>query len=126
MRVVADSSVLIDILRGDASATRVLSDHVRAGDEVWGIVITRTEVLAGMRSAERRLTEQLLAQPLWLEVDAELADHAGELARTHRRSHPGIGLADYLIAAGVQRLGARLLTRNVKHFPMLPDLAPAY
>jgi predicted nucleic acid-binding protein len=126
MRVVADSSVLIDILRGDASATRLVSDHVRAGDEVWGIVITRTEVLAGMRSAERRLTEQLLAQPLWLEVDAELAHRAGELARTHRRSHPGIGLADYLIAAGVQRLGARLLTRNVKHFPMLPDLAPAY
>jgi predicted nucleic acid-binding protein len=126
MRVVADSSVLIDILRGDASATRLVSDYVRAGDEVWGIVITRTEVLAGMRSAERRLTEQLLAQPLWLEVDAELADRAGELARTHRRSHPGIGLADYLIAAGVQRLGARLLTRNVKHFPMLPDLEPAY
>ncbi len=75
---------------------------------------------------ERKLTEQLLDQPLWLEVDAELADHAGKLARTHRRSHPGIGLADYLIAAGVERLGARLLTRNVKHFPMLPDLEPAY
>ena len=126
MRVVADSSVLIDILRGDASATRLIGDHVRAGDEVWGIVVTRTEVLAGMRSAERKLTEQLLDQPLWLEVDAELADHAGKLGRTHRRSHPGIGLADYLIAAGVERLGARLLTRNVKHFPMLPDLEPAY
>ena len=48
MRVVADSSVLIDILRGDASATRLIGDHVRAGNEVWGVVVTRTEVLAGM------------------------------------------------------------------------------
>lgn len=126
MRVLADSSVLIDILRGDAAATQLIADHVRGGDEVWGVVITRTEVLAGMRSSERRLTEQLLDQPLWLAVDADLADHAGQLARAHHRSYPGIGLADYLIAAGVERLGARLLTRNVKHFPMLPDLQPAY
>lgn len=126
MRVVVDSSVLIDILRGDPRAASVLADHVRAGDEVWGVVVTRTEVLAGMRSAEREPTQRLLDQPLWLEVDGELADEAGRLWRRNRRAHAGIGLADYLIAAGVQRLGARLLTRNVRHFPMLPDLAPAY
>jgi hypothetical protein len=48
------------------------------------------------------------------------------MARRHRRSHAGIGLADFLIAAGVERLDARLLTKNVRHFPMFPDLAPAY
>ncbi len=126
MRVVADSSVLIDILRGDPEAARVLAAHLEAGDEVWGVVITRTEVLAGMREVERSPTERLLAQPLWLEVDADLADEAGRMAGRYRGSHQGIGLADYLIAAGVERLGARLLTKNVKHFPMLPGLERAY
>ncbi len=111
---------------GDPRPASLVADHVRAGDEIWGVVVTRTEVLAGMRAAERRLTLRLLAQPLWLEVDADLADAAGRLARKHRRSHAGIGLADFLITAGVERLEARLLTRNVRHFPMIPDLEPAY
>lgn len=126
MRVVVDSSVLIDILRGDQAPAALLAAHIRAGDEVWGVVVTRTEVLAGMRSAERIPTERLLAEPRWLEVDTDLVDEAGRLARRHRRSHAGIGLADFLIAAGVERLDARLLTKNVRHFPVFPDLAPAY
>jgi predicted nucleic acid-binding protein len=35
-------------------------------------------------------------------------------------------VADFLIAAGVARLEALLLTKNVRHFPMLPDLVAAY
>ena len=126
MRVLLDSSVLIDVLRGNPPAVQLLSDHIEAGDEIWAVVVTRAEVLAGMRSSERRLTQRLLVEPLWLDVDTELADAAGTLARRHRASHAGIGLVDYLIAAGVERLGARLLTRNVRHFPMIADLAPAY
>jgi len=126
VRVVVDSSVLIDVLRGDPAPASVLAKHLRAGDEVWGVVVTRTEVLAGMRSSERVPTERLLAEPRWLEVDADLADAAGRLARRFRASHAGIGLADFLIAAGVARLEARLLTRNVRHFPMIPDLEAAY
>ena len=126
MRVVLDSSVLIDQLRGDERARDLLRRHASAGDELWGVVVSRSEVLAGMRAGERRPTVGLLDQLRWLEVDVELADAAGELARRHRRAFAGIGLADYLIAAGVEQLGGRLLTRNVRHFPMIPDLAPAY
>jgi hypothetical protein len=42
--------------------------------------------------------------------------------RTYRRSHQGIGLGDYLIAATVEVEGLELATLNVKHFPMFPDL----
>lgn len=54
------------------------------------------------------------------------ARRAGELARFHRRSHVGIGTVDYLIDASARSLGARLVTLNVAHFPMFPDLEPAY
>ena len=125
MTTVIDSGVLIDFLRGDQRALDALDRAADEGD-LWGVVITRTEVIAGMRSSERTATMRLLDQLAWLEIDVALADSAGVLARSWRRSHPGVGAADYLIAAGIQRLGARLLTVNVRHFPMIENLRPAY
>jgi predicted nucleic acid-binding protein len=126
MRVVCDTSVLIDFLRGDERAVALLSEIASTGDQLWGVVVTRTELLAGMRSRERRPTYALLDSLRWRDVDTELADRAGDLARQHRRSHPGVDVADYLVAAGVELIGASLLTLNVRHFPMFPDLEPAY
>lgn len=126
MRVVVDSSVLIDHLRGDVRARDVLTRCAVAGDQLWGIVVTRAEILAGMRTEEGTATLRLLVQLRWLEIDVDVADDAGALARRFHRSHPGLQLADCLIAAGTARLGARLLTQNVRHFPMIEELAPAY
>jgi predicted nucleic acid-binding protein len=126
VRVACDTSVLIDFLRGDERAVTLLEDRATAGDELWGVVVTRSELLAGMRSDERRPTYALLDSLRWRDIDLELADRAGELARRYRRSHPGLELADFLIASGVELIGATLLTLNVKHFPMFPDLEPAY
>ncbi|MDQ2690243.1 MAG: type II toxin-antitoxin system VapC family toxin [Chloroflexota bacterium] len=125
MRIVCDTSVLIDVLRGDERAITLLTG-LADRDELWGVVVTRSELLSGMRSRERRPTYALLDSLRWREVDLELADRAGELARRYRRSHPGVELPDFLIAAGVELLGGMLLTLNVKHFPMFPDLEPAY
>jgi predicted nucleic acid-binding protein len=44
----------------------------------------------------------------------------------YRQSHSGIDDADYLIAATALEFDLPLLTRNVRHFPMLPGLEPAY
>jgi predicted nucleic acid-binding protein len=126
VRVVCDTSVLVDFLRGHEGAVAVLESAATIGDELWGVVVTRTELLAGMRTAERRPTQALLDSLRWREVDVELADRAGELARRHRRSHPGVEVPDYLVGAGAELLGASLLTLNVKHFPMFPDLEPPY
>jgi len=35
----------------------------------------------------------------WADVDEPIARRAGELGRRHRRSHPGLALADLPIAA---------------------------
>jgi predicted nucleic acid-binding protein len=55
-----------------------------------------------------------------------VARSAAALAREHRRAHSGIDDADYLIAATALLLDAELLTTNVRHFPMLEGLSPAY
>jgi predicted nucleic acid-binding protein len=42
--------------------------------------------------------------------------------RQYRRSHSGIGLADYLIAATAELHGLTLATLNVRRFPMFSNL----
>lgn len=126
MRLVLDSSVVIDHLRDVARATDLIADRVRGGDQLWGLVITRAEVLAGMRPAERERTMRFLDLMRWLDIDIDLADEAASLVREYRASHPGLQLADCLIAAGTRRLGAALLTQNVRHFPMFEGLERAY
>jgi predicted nucleic acid-binding protein len=126
MRLVCDTSVLVDFLRGESHATTLLERRVADGDELWGVVVTRAELLAGMRSAERPATWALFEALRWVDVDLEVADRAGELARRYRRSHSGVEIPDYLIAAGAEAVGGSLLTTNVRHFPMFPDLEPAY
>ena len=44
----------------------------------------------------------------------------------HLRGHSGIDSVNYLLAATAMLLGAPLLTRNVRHFPMLPELSSPY
>ncbi len=55
-------------------------------------------------------------------VDEQTARRAAELMRRHRRSHQGIGLGDYLIAATATVRGLELATLNVEHFPMFKGL----
>ncbi len=126
MIVVADSSVLIDLLRHRPEATRLFLEIAESDDDLWSATIVRTEVLTGMRPMEKLATMQLLGQIRWKDVTCEVADRAGELARLYFRSHRGIDALDYITAAATQILGGRLLTRNVKHFPMFAGLKPAY
>jgi hypothetical protein len=126
VKLLVDTSVLIDHLRGTRAATHRLSAAVRDGDELWSVTVVRTEVLAGMRPPEEGATRRLFDAVDWQPITIEIADRAGELARKFLRSHSGVDTIDYLIAAATEALGAELLTLNVKHFPMFPELRPAY
>lgn len=83
-------------------------------------------MIAGLRSAERGLAENLFAAVEWIAVDEDIARRAGALGRRFRASHQGIDLADLAVAATAERLGAEVATMNVKHFPMFPGLAAPY
>lgn len=99
---------------------------VEASEDLAASEITRYEILVGMKSGEEEVTEDLLALPAWVDVDEGIARRAAALARTYRGAFSGIEDADYVIAATALEVGARLLTTNVKHFPMLSGLSPAY
>lgn len=125
MTVLVDTSVIIDYLRGQAAAVDLLEKE-RSGDVLHASEITRAEVLAGMRPAEENATRSLLSTLAWHPVDATVAGDAGALGRRWLPSHDAIDAADLAIAATTTLVGARLLTMNVRRFPMFPGLAPAY
>ena len=126
MKFLVDTSVLIDHLRGDSRSVALLARLAQAGEELWSVTPVRTEILAGMRKGERSATLALLDSLRWLDITVEVADRAGALAARYLASHRNIDTVDYLIAAGAALLDARLLTQNVRHFPMLKGLQAAY
>jgi predicted nucleic acid-binding protein len=124
--VIVDTSILIDHLRGNTAARQVLRTAADSGRGVSASVVTKVEVLAGMRASEEEETRRLLDVIDWIGVDEVIAEHAGALANTYLRSHPGVDPIDYIIAATAQTLDADLWTTNLKHFPMFPQLTSPY
>jgi predicted nucleic acid-binding protein len=123
---VLDTSVAIDHLRGDVQAMALLSQLVQMDEPIVASEVVRFELLAGVREEERDGLEQFFSVLYWIPVDEGIARMAGSLAGQFRRSHSGIDSADYLIAATALVMEADLLTQNVRHFPMMVGLAPAY
>jgi hypothetical protein len=88
--------------------------------------VSIAELTGGMRSAERREVWTLLGSLRAEPVTELVARRAGEFMRRYRRSHSGIGIADYLIAATAELRGQTLATLNLRHFPMFTDLRPPF
>jgi predicted nucleic acid-binding protein len=121
-----DTSVAIDHLRGSPPAVDLLRGLIAAEGSLLASEVVRFELLAGVREKEVDALEQFFSAISWVPVGEEVARAAGSLARRHRRSHSAIDDADYLIAATALLLDAELLTTNVRHFPMIGGLEPAY
>ena len=123
---VVDTSVAVDHLRGGAAATAVLQAAIGGGEPLVASEVVRFELLAGVRDSERAGLEDFFGVLSWVPVDENVSRLAGALARRYRRSNSGIDASDYAVAATSLLLEAELLTTNVRHYPMLEGLQPAY
>ena len=52
-----------------------------------------------------------------VDVDLAIADGAGEYLRKFHKSH-ALSIGDAVIAATAKEMGVKLVTRNIKHYPM--------
>ena len=120
--ILVDSDVLIEHLRGNAAARDWLVQARQSSGPLAISVVSLTEIAGGMRSPERREVMRLLGSMQRFEVSEQVAWRAATLMREYRRSHSGIGLGDYLIAATALTQGLELATLNVRHYPMFPEL----
>ena len=116
-RLVLDSTVLIDALRGRPAAGRVAGLR-REGIEPWVCVISVEEIWRGLRpgeeSAARRLFRGLRLAPLGVAEGIRAAEWRREFARQDITLHQ----ADCLIASAAVGIGAHLATANTSDFPM--------
>ena len=114
-KVVLDTDVLIDLLRG-REAARAFLREVAAGSNPCCSVISVAELYVGMRPDEEAPTAALLDGLAIFPVTREIAEVAGRFKQRARSR--AVELADCLIAATAFVEGATLATGNVKHYPM--------
>lgn len=118
MRVLLDTTVLIDALRGKPAAERVrgLRDE---GHVPWISAINVEEVLRGTLDREEPLVVRFLGGMRLAPFARKEGLCAGRWRRDHARKGVMLSQADCLIAAAAVGIGARLATGNPKHFPMV-------
>jgi len=123
-RLLIDTCVLIDFSRGRQQAIQYLRTvrHI----PLLVSVMTVAEFCGGLRNdRERGWFDRWTSTVEVVSVTNDVARLGGLYWRDHRDRH-GTGLIDALIAATAQVHGARLVTRNARHFPMLDDLLVPY
>jgi predicted nucleic acid-binding protein len=120
MKVLLDTDVRIDCLRGSAAAREWLERSSEESFQVPGVVAM--ELLWGCRNrGELDRIHHFLSSfnVIWPEA-SEFA-RAYELLGLHRLSS-GLNIPDCLIAAMALARGARLYTFNLKHFGVVSGL----
>jgi hypothetical protein len=112
-----DSDVLIDHLRKEKNALDFLSAELEKGAMLFTSVINRVEILAGMRRGEEDVINSLFKTLITIDVDVAIADRAGEYLRRFSKTH-ALNIGDAIIAATSMEMGLKLVTKNIKHYPI--------
>ena len=122
-KILIDTDVLIDFLRGNKNAIEFidkLSPHIILSP----IVIA--ELYAGVKGEnEFSVLDNFISLFRIVSITSEIAKAGGFYKRDFGKSH-GVGLADAILAATADKEKADLKTLNIKHYPMIKGLKPAY
>lgn len=112
MRLVIDTDIFIDYLRGYPPSKEWFSSL--AWENVLFSAVTEAEILSGKDCIDeeiRKKTLSLLQAGRKIEVTNEIAQKAGELRRMH-----SLPLLDAFIASTAALHNAKIVTRNVKDY----------
>jgi predicted nucleic acid-binding protein len=120
VRLLLDTTVLIDALRGRPAVRRVRRLRDASGVP-WVCAINVEEVLRGASNEEEALAVRFLEGMHLAPLGRAEGVRAGAWRRDYAREGVTLSQADCLIAAAAVGVGARLATGNPKHFPM-PEL----
>jgi len=117
LRLLLDTTVLIDALRGRPAAERIR--RLRGDGQVpWICAVNVEEVLRGAREAEEAPVMRFLSGLRLAPLGRAEGERAGRWRRGYARAGIALSQADCLIAAAAVGIGAQLATGNPRHFPM--------
>jgi len=118
-----DTDVLIDFLRGNEKAVSFIE---KISSQIILSPIVVAELYAGVKGDdEMYVLNNFISFFRIVPINSEIAKTGGLYKRDFGKSH-GIGLADALLAATAFQENAEIITLNIKHYPMVTGLKPAY
>lgn len=120
MRILVDSTFVIDYLRGDQAASRRWREAFEGGDEPIVNEIVVCEVATGLKPWEVQDLDAFLEPVEFIQPAAKAALLAGRWRAEVRAGGSTLGLADALIAAAAYTDDAAVLTRNIRDFARTP------
>jgi predicted nucleic acid-binding protein len=121
--ILLDTDVLVDFFRGFDKAVVFVNEN-NARIILSSIVVA--ELFAGVKGdGEQAALENFISLFRVIPVDATIGKAGGLYKRDYGKSH-GVGLADAILAATAEAANAELKTLNIKHYPMLKGIKPAY
>jgi predicted nucleic acid-binding protein len=118
MRLLLDTSVLIDTLRLRHRRRELLAELVQSGHMLATTALNVAEIYAGMRPDEARRTEALLSALDCYDLTGSSGRRAGALKQQWAAKGRTLALADMIVAAIALENGCTLMTDNRKDFPM--------
>lgn len=128
MRVVFDTTGVVNVDRQREPTVSLLEQIVDQGADLYVSTVTVAEILAGAKLTNdpqeaSMAAKRVLGQFNWIDLDGGVADELGHLlAHIHQEGKP-IEFQDVAIAASHRTVGAdRLVTSNEDHFNRLPGI----
>jgi predicted nucleic acid-binding protein len=118
MKLLLDTSVLIDVLRSRNRRRELLAEIVRAGHSLATTTLNVAELYAGLRLHEEARTEAFLQGLECFELTGTAARLAGKLKKAWAQKGHTLTLADTIVASVAIERACTLLTDNRKDFPM--------
>jgi len=121
MKLVIDTSILIDYLRGGILWEELIG-NLKKDTEIYLPTIVVFEIFSGKSTSDPKIAKEInnfLAYFQRIELTDDIAKRAGELFRDVNKN---LGAPDYIIAASALELNATVVTLNRKHFEQITNL----
>jgi len=122
MKIVVDSSIIIDYLRGGKKWDDFI-DSVERNTQLFLPTVVIFELFSGSSTRNGRKLQKMIAfirEFQRIDLSENIARVAGELFRDAKIK---IQAADYIIAASALEIGGAVVTLNKKHFQQIPGIS---
>lgn len=128
MKVLADTSAIVEIERKDELMIELIKTLVNKNTDLYISIVTLSEILTGCylrEDYEKASSEakRVLSQFLWIDVDSKIAEKTAQFLSHLIKKGKVIEYPDIVIAATFSIInGDYLLTLNKSHFEFIPEL----
>ncbi len=123
---VLDSDFIIFLLRGNSEAKSKMDELSRSSDIIATTIFNMQEVLFGAKlmgsKSNFNSTLDFFSQLVVLEYDSNAVQIFLGVKHELRKSGKPVGIFDELIASVCLSHNASIITRNLKHFNLIPGL----